>query len=171
MPSLKELAFRVARSPPAGALVRFGFARADRLLPLSCVRRGTLAALYHHPRPSYGSFHELAVPLRAIPDVFALAHPRHADVRRELFELIAAVARPRPTWVLVNAGPRQDVPQVHFHLTDGDPLPGGDPAGRTCWPHWEAAIRGIASAPEVEARYRAGFTLVQPPGVPAVSLY
>jgi hypothetical protein len=160
---VKELAFRAARSPVAGAVVRFGFARLRRLLPLRVVEQGRRLAVYEHPRPVYGSYHHIAVPSVGVPDVLALAHPRHAALRSEL---IAVLTRSGST-ALVNAGARQDVGQVHFHLTD-DAMPGR--ASTAQWPGWDAAIRGLAAVPDLERRFAEGCTLLQRPGDPRVHL-
>lgn len=170
MASLKQLAFRMARTPVSGSLVRFGFAHADRLLPLTSVDRSELAAVYRHPRPVYGTFHHIAVPLRAVPDVFTLAHPRHADLREDLFALIARTQRMAPASVLVNAGPRQDVGQVHFHLTDGSPFSDAPRSERLTWPDWDEAVRALTSVPDILERYRAGMSLLQDAGDPRVRL-
>jgi hypothetical protein len=170
MATLKQLAFRMARTPASGSLVRFGFAHVDRLLPLTSVERTALAAIYRHPRPCYGTFHHIAVPLRAVPDVFALAHPLHAELRSSLFALIDGARRKTPSSVLVNAGPRQDVGQVHFHLTDGSPFSDATRSERLTWPDWDEAIRALASIPDIHERYRAGFSLLQDAGGPRVHL-
>jgi hypothetical protein len=170
MATLKQLAFRMARTPASGSLVRFGFAHADRLLPLTTVDRSELAAVYRHPRPVYGTFHHIAVPLRGVPDVFALAHPRHTRLRASLFALIADARRRAPSSVLVNAGPRQDVGQVHFHLTDDTPFSDAVRAEHLTWPGWEEAVRALTSVPDIQARYRAGFSLRQDVGDDRVRL-
>lgn len=170
MATLKQLAFRMARTPASGSVVRFGFAHVDRLLPLTAVERSAQAAIYRHPRPVYGTFHHLAVPLRGVPDVFALAHPRHAGLRAGLFGLIASARLRAPSSVLVNAGPRQDVGQVHFHLTDDAPFRDAVREERLTWPDWDQAVRALTSVPGIEERFRAGFSLLQDAGDPRVRL-
>lgn len=171
MATLKQLAFRMARTPASGSLVRFGFAHADRLLPLTAVDRSAQTALYRHPRPVYGTFHHIAVPLRGVPDVFALAHPRHAGLRADLFALIARARQRAPASVLVNAGPRQDVGQVHFHLTDDTPFSDAVRSEHlTWWPDWDVAVRALTSVPDIQERYRAGFSLLQDAGDSRVRL-
>jgi len=160
---VKQLAFAAARSPLAGIVVRFGFAHARALLPLRVVEQGELVAVYEHPRPVYGTYHHIAVPSVGVPDVLALAGPRHAAVRAELVEVLAR----RGGTALVNAGPRQDVGQVHFHLTD-DAMTGREPDGD--WPGWTAAIEGFAASPDRERRIAGGCTLLQRPGDPRVHL-
>lgn len=147
----------------AGAVVRFGFARLRRLLPLRVVEQGCRIAVYEHPRPVYGSYHHIAVPSVGVPDVLALAHPRHAVLRAELIAVLAGSA----STALVNAGARQDVGQVHFHLTD-DAMTGR--ASTVEWPDWDTAIRGLVAVPDVERRFAEGCTLLQRPGDPRVFL-
>ncbi|NVI98734.1 hypothetical protein HV824_11465 [Myxococcus sp. AM009] len=170
MATLKQVAFQMARTPASGALVRFGFAHADRLLPLTSVARSAHAAIYRHPHPVYGTFHHIAVPLHGVPDVFALAHPRHAGLRAGLFALIASARQRAPSSVLVNAGPRQDVGQVHFHLTDGAPFSDAVRAEALTWPDWDEAVRALTSVPGIQERYRAGFSLLQDAGDARVRL-
>ncbi|MGI5126357.1 hypothetical protein ACQEVB_06020 [Pseudonocardia sp. CA-107938] len=160
---MKKVLFAAARSPIAGAVVRFAFAHARRLLPLRVVEEGALVAVYEHPRPVYGTYHHIAVPSVAVPDVLALADPRHAALRAELADVLAR----RGGTALVNAGPRQDVGQVHFHLTD-DAMPGRE--AERDWPDWTAAIEGFAAAPGLEQRIAGGCTLLQRPGDPRVHL-
>ena len=158
---LRRAAFRLARSSAAGGLVRFGFARLEPLLAatvLTTVARGERCAVYRHPVPSYGSRHQIAVPLVAVPDVLALAHPRHARLRADLFALIEQVAEDGAS-VLVNAGPRQDVGQVHFHLSD-DPMRSLPGTGAK-WSDWESAVCGLSATPDLDAAYLAGFSLLR----------
>jgi hypothetical protein len=160
---VKELAFAAARTPLAGAVVRFGFAHARRLLPLRVVEQGDRIAVYEHPRPVYGTHHHIAVPSVGVRDVLALAAARHAGVRAELVEVLHR----RGGTALVNAGPRQDVGQVHFHLTDD--LQAGRDSHRD-WPDWEAAISGFAASPDLERWIAEGATLLRRPGDPRVHL-
>ena len=160
---MKELAFAAARTPLAGAVVRFGFAHARRLLPLRVVEQGERVAVYEHPRPVYGTFHHIAVPSVGVRDVLALATARHAEVRAELVEVLHR----RGGTALINAGPRQDVGQVHFHLTD-DRQDGRDAHAE--WPDWEAAISGFAGLSDLERWIAEGATLLQRPGDPHVVL-
>jgi hypothetical protein len=160
---VKTLAFAAARTPLAGVVVRFGFAHARWLLPLRVVEQGERVAVYAHPRPVYGSYHHIAVPSVGVPDVLALARPRHAALRAELVELLAR----HGGTALVNAGPRQDVGQVHFHLTD-DVQAGREP--HADWPGWEAAIGGFAARPDLRRWIAEGATLLQRPGDPRVHL-
>jgi len=154
---VKKLAFAAARTPLAGAVVRFGFAHVRRLLPLRVVEQGERVAVYEHPRPVYGTYHHIAVPSVGVPEVLALATAQHTKVRAELVEVLGR----RGGTALVNAGPRQDVGQVHFHLTD-DAQAGRD--AHTQWPDWEAAISGFAAMPDLPRWIAQGATLLQRPG-------
>jgi hypothetical protein len=163
----RRLAFWVARSSVTGAVVRTGFAVAPGLLPIETIERRQAVLHCRHPRPSFGSWHHLLVPLASVADVFALAHPRLAAVRAELFGLLDEFS-PRP-YVLVNAGPRQDVAQVHFHVTDQLPIDLADPPAAT-WASWESAVRQLADVPGITEAFHQGFSLVQLPSVPGVHL-
>lgn len=160
---LRRVAFRLARSGPAGGLIRFSFAHLEPLVcatVLTTVARGERCAVYRHPVPSYGTRHQIAVPLVAVPDVLALAHPRHAQLRADLLALIEPLGA--ETSVLVNAGPRQDVGQVHFHLSD-DPMRNIAGTG-VSWPDWESAVCGLSGTPGLDALYLTGFSLLRRPG-------
>lgn len=162
-----QLALGLARSRPAGAALRFAFGHAAAAVPLPRVESSAAATVYRHPQPCYGTWHHIAVPRRGVRDVVELAHPRHALLRAGLFELID---RRRPAFVLVNAGPRQDVAQVHFHLTDGDPAPDADRADTQAWPSWEHALGQLAGVAGIVDLFRTGFALVQDPTGPEVRL-
>lgn len=167
---LRRAAFRLARSSTAGGLIRFGFAHLGPLVSatvLTTVARGERCAVYRHPVPSYGSWHQIAVPLVAVPDVLAFAHPRHARLRTDLFALIEQLTD-TDTSVLVNAGPRQDVGQLHFHLSD-DPMR-NLPGSGVSWSDWESAVCGLSATPDLDDRYAAGFSLLRRSGSTDIEL-
>ncbi len=160
--ALRQVAFAAVRSRPAGLVVRAAFGHAERLLPLERLANGTKVTLYRHPKPAYGSKHLLMVPSVGIRDLFALSSPRHRELRAELWrrstQWRADVGTP---WMTVNAGPRQDVYQVHFHLTDIAP-PELVPV-RQLSDEWETALRTLTSYPELSDWMRQGFALMSGP--------
>jgi hypothetical protein len=159
---LRQIAFSAARSRPAGALVRLAFGRFSKLLPLEQLVASGRVALYRHPKPAYGSTHLLAVPLRGVKDLVSLTSLKHAALRKELWTETAAWRdRYEAPWMLVNAGPRQDVFQIHFHLTTECPPELAlhpDTFGT-----WEQAIVGVQQLPNFSDLMRKGFGLVSGP--------
>jgi hypothetical protein len=91
---VKKIAFAAARTPLAGAVVRFGFAHARRLSPLRVVEQGERVADYEHPRPVHGTYPHIAVPSVGVPDVLALAGPRYARCGRSSSRSCAGVGAP-----------------------------------------------------------------------------
>lgn len=159
---LRQIAFSAARSRPAGALVRLAFGRFSKVLPLERLAASKHVALYRHPKPAYGSTHLLAVPLRGIKDLVSLGSLSHAALRADLWTETAAWRnRYEAPWMLVNAGPRQDVFQVHFHLTKECPpelARHADTFGT-----WEQAIVGVQQLPNFPELLQKGFGLVSGP--------
>lgn len=167
LPPLRSLVFSAARSRAAGVPVRAAFRWTPALVPLTAVRRGTAAVLYEHPRPSYGTRHLLIVPSRGIRDLLALADPAHADVRAEMWRLRDwAETELGLAHAVVNAGPRQDVLQVHLHVTDGE-LPTGD----TDFGSFEEAVLALPSLPDLQGRIAGGLSLVKPSSAPNVQIW
>ncbi len=156
---VRQFAFGIARSRPAGAVVRLMFGRFSRLLPLERLAASKRVALYRHPRPVYGSTHLLAVPLRGIRDISSLASNRHDELRAELWQQTAQwQARYETPWMLVNAGSRQDVFQVHFHLSDECP-PDVVLSDET-FGNWELALAGLGQLTDGNTLLKAGFGLL-----------
>lgn len=116
---LKRLAFRAARMKPLGFLVGRIFQHAAPLLPLAWRGRNALAVAFVHPVP-YVPFHLLVIPMRRIATVFDLASAVNRDA------LVAVLACAADTlsrelegryFLSINGGARQDVMQVHCHIT------------------------------------------------------
>lgn len=121
MGTLARMMFSVARSQPAGVLVRNCFAYWSFLLPLKRIQESSEYVAFYHPKPTY-DHHMVIVPKKPIPDLFVLGtYPHHATA---LFcaaqNIVADLHWKQGSYVLcANGGPRQDVPQVHFHLYAG----------------------------------------------------
>lgn len=121
MGTLARMMFSVARSQPAGVLVRNCFAYWSFLLPLKRIQESSEYVAFYHPKPTY-DHHMVIVPKKPIPNVFVLGtYPRYAAALFCAAQDIVADLHWKPgSYVLcANGGPRQDVPQVHFHLYDG----------------------------------------------------
>lgn len=121
MGTLARMMFSVARSQPAGVLVRNCFAYWSFLLPLKRIQESSEYVAFSHPKPGY-NHHMVIVPKKPIPNLVVLSkYPRYATA---LFcaaqNIVADLHWKQGSYVLcANGGPRQDVPQVHFHLYAG----------------------------------------------------
>jgi histidine triad (HIT) family protein len=117
-----EVLFRAARTRLVGRIVGWGFARMSSLLPVERLYESDAVLAFYHPRPAY-PLHILIVPKRAVPNLLALS----AQQAGLLHEVIVAAQRlvmqldleRRGYRLIVNGGPYQDVPQLHFHLVSG----------------------------------------------------
>jgi histidine triad (HIT) family protein len=121
MGALARIMFSMARSQPAGVLVRNCFAYGSFLLPLKRIQESSEYVAFYHPKPIY-DHHMVLVPKKPLPDVFVLGtNPRYAAALFRAAQNIVADLHWKPgSYVLcANGGPRQDVPQVHFHLYAG----------------------------------------------------
>ena len=119
MASLKRLAFKGARLKPLGFLVGRIFQHAAPLLPLAWRGRNGLAVAFVHPVP-YVPFHLLVIPRRRIETVFALAAATNRDALEAVLACAADVLSREPEgryFLSINGGARQDVMQVHCHIT------------------------------------------------------
>lgn len=115
--------FRLARTGPAGWLVRAGFTYGTRLLPVRRVAETDTLIAFHHPAPSWRP-HILVVPKQPIPSFLAI-RPERAHLFGEIVQFAFALAKTHDLYangfaVLVNGGAYQDVPQLHVHLAGLD---------------------------------------------------
>ncbi|MFN8637329.1 MAG: HIT domain-containing protein [Chloroflexota bacterium] len=120
---LARALFRLARTRPAGWLVRAGFAYGAALLPVRRVAQTDRAIAFHHPAPSWRP-HVLVVPRRPIPSFLSL-RTEHAPLFGEIVRLAFSLAETHALYVngfavLVNGGAYQDVSQLHVHLAGLD---------------------------------------------------
>jgi diadenosine tetraphosphate (Ap4A) HIT family hydrolase len=116
---IANLLFSVARHPSMGSVVGWGFEHFSPVLPLERILLTNKTIAFNHPRPTWGR-HILIIPRKQIKTIFDLADDKThlADVwqtAREVFSRERFV--PKSYALLVNGGIRQDVKQVHFHLS------------------------------------------------------
>ena len=170
MKSLGQLGITLARSSLAGGVVRLAFAHGHRLLPLKRVATSEWAGAYHHPRPCYGTRHLLVVPHFPVADIRAFAAVDLAAKRQDFLDLAHQVKSDLGVeQAMINAGPRQDVGQMHMHLSDEftgftgtlwantAPLPASS---------WDEAIRSLPSVSDLDRYWQQGLSLVETePGV------
>lgn len=117
--STKTLLLRIARIKPFGAAVGLLFQYLPFALPFKVVAQTSGAICFRHPVP-IRPYHLLVIPKRRIQTLFDLIVVSHRDIVRDI--LLASeqavgtkVGRYR---IGANYGRRQEVMQVHFHLTE-----------------------------------------------------
>jgi diadenosine tetraphosphate (Ap4A) HIT family hydrolase len=118
--SLGHLAFKIALHPTVGSLVGYGFEYVAPLLPVQKLFLTSKTIVFYHPHPAWKT-HYLIVPRKKIKNLFWLTEaPRHDYFRDVLLcaaKVIGEKLEPSSYALIVNGGKRQDVLQVHFHLT------------------------------------------------------
>lgn len=101
--------------------------------------------VFHHPRPSWPT-HLLIVPKRVVPTLPDLVDRGLSPLLDEVAEAARQIiqgAVPERSWTLcANGGARQEVRQIHFHLTPDEQLV-SDPG--------EAKGSSLPAHPETEA--------------------
>lgn len=97
-------------------------------MPVERLDESDMVIAFHHPSPTH-QVHVLIVPKKAIKslaDIDPTDSPILADVFRITARLVKELALEEMGYSLVvNGGPRQDVPQIHFHLQAGEELRAG----------------------------------------------
>jgi diadenosine tetraphosphate (Ap4A) HIT family hydrolase len=118
--SLSRLAFKIALHPVVGSFVGYGFEYAAKFLPVQTLFLTPKTIVFYHPRPAWQT-HYLIVPRKKIKNLFWLTEASRHEYFQDLLLCAAKVIRerlePRHYALIVNGGKRQDVLQVHFHLT------------------------------------------------------
>lgn len=129
---MKQLLFRLAKSPGMGRLVGWSFRWCSWVLPVKKVYCSEKVLAFEHPRPAYAD-HIILSPRAAVSDLLALGEEKNRGYLPELWRAVETLAATRPEYrqgftVAANGGKRQEVGQVHFHLFTGHPLVSKDPA-------------------------------------------
>jgi diadenosine tetraphosphate (Ap4A) HIT family hydrolase len=118
--SLSRLAFKIALHPTVGSVVGYGFEYAAPLLPVQKLFLTPKTIVFYHPRPAWKT-HYLIVPRKKIKNLFWLTEASRHEYFQDVLLCAAKVIReklePSRYALIVNGGKRQDVLQVHFHLT------------------------------------------------------
>ena len=115
---------RLARSPAGGFLISQLVAHMSFLLPLDRLRETDTLLAFHHPTPAY-PVHILLVPRRPLRRLLDLS-PADADFMADLIQTVQSLVAEFDLEcvgfrLIVNGGPYQDVPHLHFHLIGGLP--------------------------------------------------
>jgi histidine triad (HIT) family protein len=90
------------------------------LLPIERTYESDLVVAFFHPSPEY-PFHMLIMPKKPFHNLTELAEAGEPQVIIEIIEaarqMVARFGLERCGYrLIVNGGPYQDIPQVHFHL-------------------------------------------------------
>lgn len=121
--NIRQLLFKVARSPFSSYFIGFAFEHLTPLMPLNVQGADEFAIAFHHPKP-YWETHYLVVPKKRVPSFAALnlQDDRIVNFVVHIFTLSQQLAAEKSLsdyTLLVNGGHYQDVPQIHFHLFQG----------------------------------------------------
>lgn len=113
------LLFGMARSRPAGLLIRKVFAHMSFAIPAARLRETPTLLAFHHPRPAY-PLHILLVPKREYRSLAEL-DPSDTAFQRDLFETVQSLVRDfgletQGYRLIANGGVNQDIAILHFHL-------------------------------------------------------
>ena len=115
---------RLARSSLSRPVLGWIFAHMSFAIPVQRLRETATLVAFLHPVPIY-PVHILIVPKKAIPS-FAALRPADApflvDVAAAVQSLVTELGLDAAGYrLIVNGGPYQDMPQLHFHLVSGPP--------------------------------------------------
>jgi histidine triad (HIT) family protein len=124
MLALRKGLHGLARLRQAGWIIREVFAHMSFVIPVKRLRETAALLAFHHPDPGY-PVHILIVPKRDYP---SLLHVSAADQEflHDLLETVQGLVREMGLEqagyrLVVNGGPNQDIPVLHFHLISGSP--------------------------------------------------
>lgn len=123
--SISRKLFTLAKSPLGGLIVGISFGNFSRLLPVERVRETKTVLAFKHPKPSWEN-HILIVPKKAIKDLAAVTDVEMSYIADSL-QVARDIAKENK-WsetdymLVTNGGSRQEVSQLHFHLTSGSAL-------------------------------------------------
>lgn len=111
--------FRLARSGVGGRLVHWVFCYMSFIIPVERLRQTKHLIAFHHPRPGY-PVHILLVPTGNFRHLLDLT-TADAGLLTDLFQTVASLVQEfqleqRGYRLIVNGGPYQEIPHLHFHL-------------------------------------------------------
>jgi histidine triad (HIT) family protein len=115
----QRILFWLAYTPPAGWLIRVGFAYMSFVIPVQRLRETAHLLAFYHPSPSY-PLHILLVPKRPYRSLLDVP-VEDAGFQRDLLETVQSLVRElgleqEGYRLITNGGAYQDVPLLHFHL-------------------------------------------------------
>jgi histidine triad (HIT) family protein len=123
-----DQAFNILRIAAKVGIVRqmliWGLINMNDWLPINKISETDSLICFHHPQPVY-PVHILLVPKEELRDLTQLK-TEDSEILQDLFttvqSLIAELDLEEKGYRLIlNGGKYQDFPQLHFHLTSGEP--------------------------------------------------
>lgn len=122
---LSKFLFSLAKSPVGDLIVGVAFGNYSGLLPIKRVRETDKVLAFWHPRPFWEK-HILLVPKKAIKNLVSLKDEDYtyiSEVYKVAKEIVEELGWDKTGYtILANGGSRQEVNQVHFHLSSGKEL-------------------------------------------------
>ncbi len=102
----------------------WGLINMNDWLPINKISETESLICFYHPQPVY-PVHILLVPKQELVDLSQL-EPRQSDFLQDLFLTVQSLItefklEEEGYRLILNGGEYQDFPQLHFHLTSGEP--------------------------------------------------
>jgi len=119
MDKVAKTLFLFAKTRAGGKVVRICFAYCSFILPLKRIKETPQVLVFYHPKPTYAN-HILIVPKKDIPNLLVFSqYPEYITaVFTAAQDIVTGLNWEHGTYTLrANGGPRQEVQQVHFHLS------------------------------------------------------
>lgn len=103
----------------------WGLINMNDWLPINKISETDSLVCFYHPQPVF-PVHILLVPKEELRDLSQLK-PQQSDFLQDLFATVQSLIveldlEERGYRLILNGGKYQDFPQLHFHLTSGEPI-------------------------------------------------
>lgn len=103
----------------------WGLINMNDWLPINKISETDSLVCFYHPQPVY-PVHILLVPKEELRNLSQLK-PQQSDFLQDLFATVQSLIveldlEERGYRLILNGGKYQDFPQLHFHLTSGEPI-------------------------------------------------
>lgn len=114
--------FSLAKTPMGDLIIGIAFGKLSKILPVRKVKETEKVIAFWHPKP-YWEKHILIVPKKAIKKLTLLKKEDNVYIN-EVFKVVKEIVE-ELGWedegytLLVNGGKKQEVGQLHFHLSNG----------------------------------------------------
>lgn len=117
---VKELLFKIAKSPFMGGVVGMAFRFCSPVIPVKKVFQSREIIAFYHPKPSYRN-HLIITPKRAIKSLRELSREKFFGYFPAILSAAYEISGKDPKFgdnftLIANGGPRQEVGQVHLHM-------------------------------------------------------
>jgi histidine triad (HIT) family protein len=123
-----DQAFNILRIAAKVGIVRqvliWGLINMNDWLPINKISETDTLICFHHPQPVY-PVHILLVPKEELRDLTQLK-TEDSEILKDLFTTVQSLIaeldlEDKGYRLILNGGEYQDFPQLHFHLTSGEP--------------------------------------------------